>query len=42
MTPVQKQAIFVCAICALAILITASVTYVLLHTKGGGGAGEVQ
>ena len=43
MTPIQKQAVFVCAICALAILITASVTYVLLNTKGGGtGAGEVQ
>ena len=41
MTPIQKQAIFVCAICALAILITASVTYVLLATKGGGGAGTV-
>lgn len=35
MTPIQKQAVLVCAVCALAILITASVTYVLLATKGG-------
>ena len=35
MSPVQKQALLVCAVCALAILITASVTYVLLATKGG-------
>ena len=35
MSPVQKQALLVCAVCALAILITASVTYVLLATTGG-------
>ena len=35
MSPVQKQALLVCAVCALAILITASVTYVLLATKRG-------
>ena len=35
MSPIQKQAVLVCAVCALAILITASVTYVLLATKGG-------
>ena len=35
MTPIQKQAVLVCAVCALAILITASVTYVLLATKRG-------
>ena len=35
MTPIQKQAVLVCAVCALAILITVSVTYVLLATKGG-------
>ena len=34
MSPIQKQAVLVCAVCALAILITASVTYVLLATKG--------
>ena len=34
MTPIQKQAVLVCAVCALAVLITASVTYVLLATKG--------
>ena len=41
MTPIQKQAVLVCAICALAILITASVTYVLLATKGSGASSTV-
>ena len=41
MTPIQKQAVLVCAICALAILITASVTYVLLATKGNGASSTV-
>ena len=38
MTPIQKQAVLVCAVCALAILITASVTYVLLSAKEGPSA----
>ena len=41
MTPIQKQAVLVCAICALAILITASVTYVLLATKGSSASSTV-
>ena len=41
MTPIQKQAVLVCAICALAILITASVTYVLLATKSSGASSTV-
>ncbi len=41
MTPIQKQAILVCAVCALAILITASVTYVLLSTRGGDSASSI-
>ena len=41
MTPIQKQAVLVCAICALAILITASVTYVLLATKDSGASSTV-
>ncbi len=41
MTPIQKQAVLVCAVCALAILITASVTYVLLSTRGQGSSSTV-
>ena len=35
MSPAQKQAALVCGICALAILITASVTWTLIRRKGG-------
>ena len=35
MTRIQKQAAIVCAVCALAVMSTASVTSVLLATTGG-------
>lgn len=35
MSPAQKQAALVCGICALAVLITASVTWTLIRRKGG-------
>ncbi len=34
MSPTQKQAVLVCVVCALAILLTASITWVLIGRKG--------